>query len=382
MSPHRLKGADAQAAGAAAAALSASGHATRTEALRPDVDLILGGGSFVDPKDQRTQRFVLSAVELAGPRVSLVATDFLPHGIAIDPLQPTRIIAFEKIGPHAVEIDLGSGETVRKLAPSEGRWFYGHGAFSADGRLLYSTETVRAEERGIVGVRDATSLEYLGEFPTYGENPHDCELIEDGRVLVITNGGGPAGTPRKASVTYVEVASRRLLEKVEMPDPRFNAGHLSATGPQALVVVSAPRKGLAENALGAVSLRRSGEALRTMSEPAEVVARMAGEALSVQVHQPSQVAAVTHPLGAMVTFWSLGDARFLKALELPRARGLTLSLDGSRFIVSYGTSADVGLIDPARLDLEATRGIKQSFLSGSHLFNWSRLVRPFLASRI
>ena len=383
MSRRRLKGKDSQAAGAAVAALRASGNVQRTGAPSPDRDLILGGGSFVDPKDGKTQRFVFAAVELADqPSVSLVATDFLPHGIAIDPSRPTRLIAFEKIGPHAVEIDLGSSEAGRRLLPVEGRWFYGHGAFSADGRLLYSTETIRAEERGVVGVRDAASLEYLGEFPTYGENPHDCELIEDGRVLVITNGGGVAGGPKQASVTYVDVATQRLLEKVDIPDPRFNAGHLAVPGPQCLVVVSAPRKGLADDAPGAVSIRRAGEPLRTMTEPAGVVSRMAGEALSIQIHHPSQIAAVTHPSGTMVTFWSLRNARLLKALDLPRARGLALTLDERRFVVSYGTSAEIAFIDPARLELESSGGLSRSFLSGSHLFNWSRLVRPLDASRI
>ena len=371
----RAKGLDSQAAGAAVAALRASGNAQRAGAPDPDADLVLGGGSFVDPKDRKTQRFVFSAVELATARVSLIPTGFLPHGIALDPLRPTRIVAFEKIGPHSVEIDLASGEACREIPPADGRWFYGHGAFSADGKLLYSTETIRAEGRGVVGIRDATSLDYLGEFPTYGENPHDCELIDSGSVLVITNGGGPAGSDMLPSVTYVEIASQRLLEKVDLPDPRFNAGHLAIPEMRGLVVVSAPRKGLAETDLGAVSIRRPGEPLRTMIEPVDVAARMAGEALSVRVHEPSGIAAVTHPLGAMMTFWSLRDARLVKVLDLPRARGLTLTLDGSRFVVSYGTTAELALIDPATLELETAGGVSRSFLSGSHLFNWSRLVR-------
>lgn len=378
----RTRATNSQAAGAAAAALRAAGNPQRTGAPRPDVDLVLGGGSFLDPKDGKTQRFVLSVVEPAETRVSLVPTSFLPHGIAVDPLRPTRIVAFEKIGPHALEIDLERGEAARDILPAEGRWFYGHGAFSADGRLLYSTETVRDEERGVIGIRDAASLEYLGEFPTYGENPHDCELIEGGTVLVVTNGGGPANSGKQPCVSYVEVSSRRLLEKVELSDPRFNAGHLAVFGKGSLIVVSAPRKGLSDNDLGAVSIRRDREALCTMTEPGDVTARMAGEALSVQVHQPTQSAAVTHPLGTMVTFWSLRDARLERALDLPRARGLALTLDGERFLVSYGTSAELRFIDPVRMQLDGAPGVSRSFLSGSHLFNWSRIVRNLRGSTI
>jgi hypothetical protein len=201
-------------------------------------------------------------------------------------------------------------------------------------------------------------------------------------VLVVTNGEGPANSGKQPCVSYVEVSSRRLLEKVELSDPRFNAGHLAVFGKGSLIVVSAPRKGLSDNDLGAVSIRRDREALCTMTEPGDVTARMAGEALSVQVHQPTQSAAVTHPLGTMVTFWSLRDARLERALDLPRARGLALTLDGERFLVSYGTSAELRFIDPVRMQLDGAPGVSRSFLSGSHLFNWSRIVRNLRGSTI
>jgi len=360
---------------AANAALKAAGHAAlRPGAPRADADLVLGGGSFVDLKDGRTQRHVFSCVDYRERRVGLVATDFLPHGVAIDPRNPCRLVAFEKIGPGCCEIDLAARTLTRRIAPTADRWFYGHGAFSADGTLLYSTETVNSRESGVIGVRDAATLDYLGEFPTFGENPHDCRLVDGGRVLAVTNGGGKAGTAMQPCVTYVDVAARRLLERVDIAGERFNTGHLAIADSGDLVVVSAPRKGLTERDLGAVSLRRGRGPLRTMADPPEVAARMTGEALSVEIHEPAGVAAVTHPLGAMVTFWSLARHELVKSLELPRARGVTLTRDGRHFLVSYGTSAELALIDPQTLELVPGSGLGQSFLTGSHLFNWNRLA--------
>ena len=360
---------------AAAAALRASMHPV----LPPgppaaDGDLILGGGSFIDLKDRKTQRFVLSRVDLCTRRVGLVATGFLPHGVALDPRNPNRIIAFEKIGPGCCEIDLSTGTLTRTILPTEDRWFYGHGAFSPDGRLLYSTETVNSRERGVIGVRDAATLDYLGEFPTYGENPHDCHLVDDGKILLVTNGGGGLGTAMRPCVTYVDVQSQRLLDKVELDDERFNTGHLSRSNEGMLVVVSAPRKGMTEKDLGAVSLRRGNGPLRVMREPADVASRMFGEALSIEIHEPTGVAAVTHPLGTMVTFWSLDHFALLKALELPRARGLTLSRNGRYFVLSYGVTTELAQIDPHALELVSGWSLSRSFMSGSHLFNWNRLA--------
>ncbi len=365
----------AQSAKAAAAALRTAGHAPlATGAPQKDGNLILGGGSFIDLKDRRTQRFVFVRVELGGRRVGLTATAFLPHGIAIDPRDPCRIVAFEKIGPGCCEIDLASGTLTRTILPTEDRWFYGHGAFSADGSLLYSTETVNSRESGVIGVRDAQTFKYLGEFPTHGENPHDCHLIDNGTVLLVANGGGALGTDLKPCVTYVDIESRRLLERLELDDERFNTGHLSLSAGGTLVVVSAPRKGLTPQDLGAVSMRRGREPLRVRREPAEVAARMTGESLSVEAHEPTGVAAVTHSLGTMVSFWSLERLDLVKTIELPRARGVTLTRDGRSFIVSYGVTTEITLVDAATLEPVPGSGLSQSFISGSHVFNWNRLT--------
>jgi len=340
--------------------------------------LLVGGGSFVDPADQITQRFVFSQVDFGGGEIGLTPTTFLPHGIAIDPHNSNRVVTFQKIGVGCCEIDLAARRVTRTIVPTEGRWFYGHGAFSADGKLLYSTETVNSEERGVIGVRDAATFEYLGEFPTFGENPHDCHLIEDGKVLLVTNGGGALGSSLRPCVTWVEVDSRKLLDKRELESERFNTGHLCLASDGGLAVVSAPRKGLTDKDVGAVSLGRSHDQLQTMQEPRPVTSRMFGEALSVAIHEPTQTAAVTHPFGDMITFWSMRTFAFLKKIELPRARGVTLTQDGSNFIVSYGPTTDVVEISPNTLTPVRESVLTQSYLSGSHVFNWTRMTGRLL----
>lgn len=340
-----------------------------------NVEWILGGGRFIDPDNTAPKGFVFSQVNLHGGAPRLTETGFMPHGVAIDPLHAQRVLVFEKIGPGCCEINLVAQKVTHTVPPHPGRWFYGHGAFSPDGKLLYSTETIKDEQRGVIGVRDGATLDYIGEFPTFGENPHDCHLIDNGKTLVMTNGGGALGTRLAPCVTYVDVGSQRLLEKLELSSERFNTGHLTLSSRGDLVVVSAPRKGLSDKDLGAVSMRSGKAPLRTMTEPADVTARMYGEALSTVIHEPTGIAAVTHPGGNMVTFWSLRTATLIKTLALERARGVTLTLDGAKFIVTYANSTDLVQVSPATLKtLNATR-LTKTFLSGSHIFNWNRLTR-------
>lgn len=368
----------AGAEAAAQTALKAAGHAPLTaDARRRDGDFILGGGSFIDLADGKTQRFGLAAIDLPQRRAGLIATNFLPHGVAIHPQKPVTVVAFEKIGPGCAEIDLAAGSVRRFIQPTRDRWFYGHGAYSTDGKLLYSTETINSTGEGVIGVRDATTFDYLGDFPTFGDNPHDCHLIEDGKVLVITNGGGKQGTDRQPCVTWVDVASRKLIEKQDIAGDRFNTGHLSTAGKNGLVVVSAPRAGLTEQDLGAVSLRIAGGPLVTVTDPADIAARMTGEALSVEVHESTGTAAVTHPLGGMVTWWSTTDRQFKKVMDRPRPRGVTLSRDGARYLLSFGPTTELVEIDATTLEVVAGSGMSQTFLSGSHLFNWTRLTAAY-----
>jgi len=76
----------------------------------------------------------------------------------------------------------------------------------------------------------------------------------------------------------------------------------------------------------------------------------------------------------MVTFWSMRTLTFVKTMELPFARGVTLTRDGQRFVVSYGLSADVIQIAPDSLALDRNSNLSQSYLSGSHVFNSTRLT--------
>ncbi|HVY61807.1 MAG TPA: hypothetical protein VHF22_09150, partial [Planctomycetota bacterium] len=87
---------------------------------------------------------------------------------------------------------------------------------------------------------------------------------------------------------------------------------------------------------------------------------------------------VTNPEGDIVTFWSLREQKFLKHLDLPKPRGIALTLGNRYFAVSYAQPAGGGivmqLVDAKTLELVPTARLERSFLSGSHL-----IVYPLVA---
>lgn len=320
---------------------------------------LVGGGTVV--LDGRS-RHLLSRIDLDTGAVKVTETGFLPHGVTFRP-GGADLVAFEKKGPGAAWI---RGRDVTPIAATAGRHFYGHGAWKADGTALFSVESDIGGGPGALVVRDPTDLRPIGELATHGLSPHDCQLVGDD-VLAVTNGGGTAEGPR-GNLAFVEIGSGRLLDRHDVPDDRFNAGHLWLGPEGRMIVVSAPRDGLPTPAMqrGAVSFGRRGTAL-TVAEPAKAVRRrMIGESLSVVVANGR--AFVTNPEGDVVTVWE--DGNLVATLDIPKPRGLAVSRDGSIVLVGHvsGPAMALTAVDPVTLAVEPAPRIPQSFVSGSHLF--------------
>lgn len=328
---------------------------------------VLGGGAF---RAGGIDRFVLAVIDLDAPRpvAEPIPTAFLPHGFAFHPARPERVAVFEKHGPGACVMDLAARAVARPVGTVAARSFYGHGAYAPDGSVLYATETRLADRAGVLVARDAETLAELGEVPTHGRAPHDCALIDDGRVMIVANGGSALGDETDPPcVTWVELASGRLLERMTLASPRYNAGHFALSARGDLALVSAPRDGLAppERHRGALTLRPAGGTPRTVEAPLRVVERMLGETLSVAI--AGEVVVATNPLGDLVSFWRM-DGACLGALEMRAPRGVAVTLDGSWLLVSHLTERAPRLtaFDPKSFSPNGFY-VDPSFMTGSHL---------------
>jgi len=112
------------------------------------------------------------------------------HDIAIDRASRRAVVFARRPGFFAVAFDLDGKGTPAVFAPPPNRHFYGHGAFSRDGRLIYASEHDIDTGDGVIGIYDATGgWRRVGEFPSYGVGPHETILLADGATLAVANGG-------------------------------------------------------------------------------------------------------------------------------------------------------------------------------------------------
>lgn len=186
------------------------------------------------------------------------------------------------------------------------RAYNGHVLAGPDGRRLYTTETDLETGQGVIGVRDAASLEKIDEWPTHGMDPHELTWDPEGRLLV-ANGGIPTlpetgrlkiGLDRMdASLVRLDPRSGRLLGQWRLKDPRLSLRHVAWLGPVLGIALQAEHDDPARKAGAPVLALFDGERLR-VAPAGRVLAGYGGDVAGV-----GDVLAVSCPRAGGVAWW-------------------------------------------------------------------------------
>jgi len=277
------------------------------------------------------------------------------HGIVFDPRSSRAIVLARRPGRFATVVDVASGQVLQAFHSAHDRHFCGHGAFSSDGRYLYTTENDYEAGRGTIGIRAADeAFRLVGEFSSFGIGPHEIRLMPDGETLAVANGGirthpdsGRAklniDTMRPALV-FVDAGSGRLMSaaRLESRLHKLSIRHIdiSKTG---IVAVAMQYEGSKRDRVPLVALRQSGRWV-PLRAPDSVERRMRHYTGSVAFDSSGEYLAVSCPRGDMVTFWKIRPARFLDICEMPDGSGVAAHPDAGHFILT-GRNAGYTRID-------------------------------------
>jgi len=161
------------------------------------------------------------------------------HGLLLEPAGTLLAVA-RRPGDWLLRWDRhGKALSWRWIEPR--RAFAGHALASADGRTVYTTELDLDTGEGLIGVRDAATLEKQAEWPTHGMDPHMLTW-DAGRpgMMIVANGGVPTQpeTGRvkwdlhrmDSSIVGLDAASGALLGQWRLEDPRLSLRHLAWNG--------------------------------------------------------------------------------------------------------------------------------------------------------
>ena len=128
------------------------------------------------------------------------------HAAAAHPERAEAVAFARRPGTFAIVLDCMTGAVKTTLESPEGRHFFGHGTFSADGQWLYTTENDYNAARGVVGVWDVNAgYVRVEEYDSGGIGPHDIKRLPGTDVLVGTRPADLTGTRAQApNDTYAQ----------------------------------------------------------------------------------------------------------------------------------------------------------------------------------
>ena len=269
------------------------------------------------------------------------------HDIALRP-DGSEWVAFARHpGKFGVAVPTGS-RSPTWFSSKPDRHFFGHGVFSPDGRLLYATENDYAHARGVIGVRDATDgYKQIGEFPSYGLEPHDIALLGDGRTLVIANGGiethpdygsRELNLPEmKPSLVYLDLETGDLLEEQVLAPHlhQLSIRHL-ALAAKDIVVFGCQYRGPEIDAPPLIGFHRRGDAPAIVSAPGTTQIALRNYVGSVAADAAGGIVAASSPKGGLVTYWDVSSRRYLGSTGLNDGCGLAPMRHKASFLLTSG----------------------------------------------
>ena len=251
------------------------------------------------------------------------------HGFARRPDARQGVVFARRPGRFALAFPLRGSDAAQLFDSSAGRHFYGHGVFSADGRLLFTTENDIDGERGVIGVRDVhAGFRHIGEFDCHGIGPHDIALAPDGNTLVIANGGiltHPDSGRQKLNlatmqpgIVFIDSHSGDLIGKHELPARwhRLSLRHMASDADGGFWI-GGQYEGDPVDAAPLIAHLPAGGELKPIALPDAWLPTLAGYIGSVAFDRRSQRVAFTAPRGNRIVLLDGTTGAPLRLLEQP-----------------------------------------------------------------
>jgi hypothetical protein len=284
--------------------------------------------------------FAVATVTERGEIVDQVALPARAHGMAFSKATGRAVAFARRPGTYAMIFSPSDRAEPVIVTSPEGRHFYGHGCFSPDGRLLYASENDFDGNRGIVGIYDAQSdFARIGEYETHGTGPHDMTVSDDGRYLVVANGGiethpdfGRTKLNRdrmKPSLTLIDAATGSLIEKHELSTryAQVSTRHvdIDASG---RIWFACQYEGHRNDLPPLVGYFAKGEDLRFVNLPDDTTRKLGNYVGAIAVNRRERHVGITSPVGGSAVTLDADSGAVLRVVSVADAAGIAPAAEG------------------------------------------------------
>ena len=295
------------------------------------------------------------------------------HAAAAHPVLAQAVAFARRPGVFASVVDCVSGRESVRLHTPPGRHFNGHGVFSGDGGVLFTTENDYGAARGVIGVWTTKGgYERIGEFDSGGVGPHDIKLMPEGETLVVANGGiatHPEAGRSKLNIPFMRPnlaylgLDGAMLETVELEASlsRNSIRHLAVARDGSVAFAMQWEGDLTEHP-PLVGLCSPDGRVRFLEAERSVAGSMLGYTGSIAVSRGMDRLAVTSPRGGLCRIFDLPAGNLSGQLVMEDVCGVAPLDDG--FLITAGT----GLV--------ARESARVGPRSGRFPFRWDNHLIP------
>ena len=284
--------------------------------------------------------FAIATVTERGEIVDQLALPARAHGMAFSAATGKTVAFARRPGTFAMVFDPWNKSEPVVINSREDRHFYGHGAFSPDGRLLYASENDFDGNRGMIGLYDATDrFTRIGEFESYGIGPHDMTVSDDGRLLIVANGGIEThpdfGRTKlnlgemQPSLALIDAATGGLVEKHVLPAEwaELSTRHVDLDG-EGRIWFACQYEGHRKDLPPLVGHFAKGEDLSFIDLPEETTRRLANYVGAIAVNRSEGLVGITSPKGGASVTLDAKSGKVLAETVVPDAAGIAPARSG------------------------------------------------------
>ncbi|MEO0424356.1 MAG: DUF1513 domain-containing protein [Pseudomonadota bacterium] len=329
------------------------------------------GRRFVSGATDPAGKHHVAAFDSLGQLHFSTPIDFRAHEMAIAPDRQSVVVVARRPGRELVRLRLDDGAVVGKATAAPGRHFFGHGIHTADGGFLLTSENDFEQQRGVITVRDATTLAAISEFDSHGIGPHEMRWLADQRTLAVANGGygmhpdygrtSLGVAQMRPSLTFVDTLDGRLLEEVR-PLEQFNSvRHIDVLADDR-VVVAMQYQGEDGRDVPLVAVSADQPLLSQVDMPIAPLRQLAQYTADVCVDRATGHAVATCPRGSRVTFWDAARGEYRGSIRLPDAAGVCVDEAAEQFVVTSGRGT-IYRVDTRALELLPQHTVRVAGLS-------------------
>ncbi|WP_420567810.1 DUF1513 domain-containing protein [Thalassovita sp.] len=316
----------------------------------------LGGPRYLSAA-KTAKGYALIGLDASAKPIFRVPMPGRGHAAAAHPHQAEVVAFARRPGTFAQVIDCATGTVKAQLHSPEGRHFYGHGVFSADGQMLFTPENDYEQGTGRIAIWDRTrGYRRIGDFSSGGVGPHDMLHLPGTDTFVIANGGidthpesgrTALNLPSMRANLALVSASGELLEITQLPpELRLNSiRHLSVRS-DGMVGFAMQWQGDSTRHPALVGTYLPGsDAAPVLGQAPEVLHRaMKGYAGSIAFSRDGAQVAISSPRGGMIHVFEAATGAFDWHVTEEDVCGLNRGPGG--FVATAGTGRIIGFDGP------------------------------------